>query len=137
MWQLYLVVQERAQLEHSSHIVKVGVEATSEHFKPWHILKETSKLMGPFGTMPQELWHPEKGAKPDRVIQLNCKEVHAHASYNTTRPWENLNNQGTKMILLSDKLLLIANNPNSFAIRSTSIIRRNLVLCKHSQTYVI
>ena len=26
--QLYLVVQGRAQLEHSSHIVKVGVEAT-------------------------------------------------------------------------------------------------------------
>ena len=41
------------------------------------------------------------------------------------------------MILLSDKLLLIANNPNSFAIWSTSIIRRNLGLCKHSQTYVI
>ena len=26
--QLYLVVQERTQLEHSSHIAKVGVEAT-------------------------------------------------------------------------------------------------------------
>ena len=41
------------------------------------------------------------------------------------------------MILLSDKLLLIANNPNSFAIWSMSIRRRNLGLCKHSQTYVI
>ena len=27
--------------------------------------------VGPFGTMPQEPWHPGKGAKPDRVIQLD------------------------------------------------------------------
>ena len=32
--QFYLVGQGRAQLEHSSHIVKVGVEATCWHFKP-------------------------------------------------------------------------------------------------------
>ena len=29
-----LVVQGRTQLEHSSHIVKVGVEATCLHFNP-------------------------------------------------------------------------------------------------------
>ena len=29
-----LVVQGRTQLEHSSHIVKVGVEATCLHFSP-------------------------------------------------------------------------------------------------------
>ena len=29
-----LMVQERVQLEHSSHIVKVGVEATCLHFNP-------------------------------------------------------------------------------------------------------
>ena len=30
----HLVVQGRMQVEHSSHIVKVGVEATCLHFKP-------------------------------------------------------------------------------------------------------
>ena len=40
-----------------------------------------------------------KGAKLDRVIQLNCEEVFTHASYKTTRIWENFNIQGTKFIL--------------------------------------
>ena len=104
-----LVVQGRVQLEHS-HIVKVGVEATCQHFNPWHILKGTTEPAGPFETMPQKPWHPGKGAKPDRVIQLKCREVCTHASYKTTRTWENFNNQGTKMILLSEELWLIANN---------------------------
>ena len=38
-----LVVQGRAQLEHSSHIVKVGVEATCFHFNPRRILSETTE----------------------------------------------------------------------------------------------
>ena len=71
MPQLYLVVQRKRHLEHSNHIVKVGVEATCLHFKPWCILKEIIEATGPFGTMPQEPWHPGQGAKPDRVIQLN------------------------------------------------------------------
>ena len=90
--------------EYSSHIVKVGVEATCKHFKPWHILKELTEPAGPFGTMPQKPCHPGKGAKLDQVIQLNCREVHTHASYKTTRTWENFDNRRTKMILLSDKL---------------------------------
>ena len=106
----HLVVQGRMQLEHSSHIVKVGVEATCLHFNPWRILKETTKLAGPFGTILQEPWHPGKGAKSDHVIQLNCGKVHTHASYETTRTWENFNNRGTKMILLSDELWVITNN---------------------------
>ena len=68
-----LVVQEgRVQLEHGSHIVKVGVEATCLQFNPWNILKETNKLVGPFRTMPQEPRRPGKEAKLDRVIQFNC-----------------------------------------------------------------
>ena len=59
--------------------------------------------------MPQKPWHPGKGAKLDHVIQLNCREVHTHASYKATRAWESFNNQETKMILLRDKLWLIAN----------------------------
>ena len=78
-------------------------------------MKETTKLASPFGTMPQEPWHPGKGAKSDHAIQLNCREVRTHASYQTTRTWENFNNQGTKMILLSDKIQSIANNSKSFA----------------------
>ena len=35
------------------------------------------------------------------------------------------------MILLSDVLLLVANNSKSFPNRSKSIIRYNLGLCKH------
>ena len=65
--------------------------------------------------MPQEPWHPGKGAKPDCVVQLNRVEVRTHASYKTTRTWENLNNQGPKMFLPSDELWLIANNSKSFA----------------------
>ena len=110
---------------------------TSLHFSPWHILKETTDLAGPFGTMPQELWHPEKDTKPDCVIQLNCGEVHTHASYKATRTWENFNNRGTKMILLSDELWLIANNSQRFANGSKSIIRNNWGLYKHSDTCLI
>ena len=43
-------------------------------------------------------------AKSDRVIQLTCAEVHTHASYKTTKAWENFNYRGAKMILLSDEL---------------------------------
>ena len=105
-----LVVHWRAQLKYSSFIVKVGVEATCLHFNPWCILKETTEPVGPFGTMPQKRWHPGKGTKLDRIIQLNCEEVRTHTSYKTTRTWENFNNRGTKMILLSDELWLIANS---------------------------
>ena len=42
-------------------------------------MKETAELAIPFRTMPQEHWHPEKGAKLDRIIQLNCRDVHTHA----------------------------------------------------------
>ena len=133
----HLVVQGRMQLEHSSHIIKVSVKATCLHFNLWCILKETTEPAGPFGTMPQEPWHPGKGAKPDRIIQLNCGEVCTHASYKTTRTWENFNNWGTKMILLSGKLWVIANNSKSFANRSKPIIRNNLGLCKHFKIYLI
>ena len=60
--------------------------------------------------MPQTPWRPGNGAKQGFVIQLNWREMRTHASYKTTRTWENLNNWGTKMILLSDEPWLIANN---------------------------
>ena len=100
------------------------------------MLKEMTEPAGPFGTMLQEPWHPGKGAKPDRVIQLNCREVRTHASYKATRTWENFNNQGTKMILLSDELWLIDNNSEGFGNGSKSMIR-NLGLCKRSEIYLI
>ena len=53
---------------------------------------------------PEEPRHPGKGAKPDRVFQLNCGEVRTHTSYKTTRTWKNFKNLRTKMILLSDEL---------------------------------
>ena len=81
---------------------------------------------GTFGTMPQEPWHPGKGVELDCVIQLNCGEVCTHVNYKTTRTWEDFNNQGTKIILLSDELWLISNNSKSFANGSKLIIRNNL-----------
>ena len=68
--QLYLVVQGSMQLEHSSHIVKVDVEATCWRFKPWHILKDTTKPVGQFGIMPQEPWHPGKCTPIQFIKQL-------------------------------------------------------------------
>ena len=56
---------------------------------------------GLFGTLPQEPWHPGKDAKPDRVIQLNRGEVRTHASYKATRTWENFNNRGTKIHVIT------------------------------------
>ena len=41
-----------------------------------------------------------------------------------------------KMILLSDKPWLIANNSKSFANGSKSITRNNLGLCKRSEIYL-
>ena len=130
-----LVVRGRAQLEHSSHIVKVGVESTCLHLNRWCILKETTDPVGPFGTMPEEHCHPGKGAKPDRVIQHSCGEVCTQVSYKTTRTWESFNNRGTKMILLLDKLWLKANK--YFANGSKSIVRNNLGLFKRSEIYLI
>ena len=101
-----------------------------------NLLKETTKQTSSFGTMPQEPWHPGKGAKLDCIIQLNCKKVHTHSSYKITRTWENFNNQETKMILLSGKLWLIANDSKNFANGSKSIIS-NLGLCKNSGIYLI
>ena len=132
-----LMVQERAQLEQSGHIVKVGIEAACLHLNPWCILKETTEPAGPFGTMSQKPWHPGKGTKPNHTIQLNCGRVRTRASYKRTRTWENFNNQGTKMILFLEEPWLIANNSKSFANKSKSIIRNNLGLCKHPEIYLV
>ena len=87
--------------------------------------------------MVQEPWHPGKDDKPDRVIQINWGEVRTHTSYKATRIWETVNNQETKMILLSDELWSIANNSKSFENGSKSIIRNNLGLYKHADIYLI
>ena len=47
--------------------------------------------------MPQEPWHPEKGAKPDCIIQLDCGEVGTHASCKTTWILENLTTEEQKL----------------------------------------
>ena len=49
-----LVVTGKVQLEHISHIVKVGVKVTCWLFSPRHISKKTTELVGPSVTMPQE-----------------------------------------------------------------------------------
>ena len=115
------------QLQHSSHIAKVSVEATC-----WHILKETTKLVGLFGTIPQESWRPRKGAKPDCVIQSTAKKCtpmqvikyleHGRTSTTEEQKWSSFQTN-------------YANNSKSFANRSKSIIRNNLGLFKHSCKY--
>ena len=65
-----LVVQGRAQLEHSSHIVKVGVEATSLRFNPWRIWKETTERGGSKTTRTRENFN-NRGTK----ISLSSDEL--------------------------------------------------------------
>ena len=48
----FLMAQGRMQLEHSSHVVKVGGKITCQDFKSWHILKETTEPADPL-----ELYH--------------------------------------------------------------------------------
>ena len=117
------------------------------HANTWsRILKETTELGGPFGTMSQEPWHPEKGAKPDRVIQLNCGEVCTHASYKTARTWKNFNNWGTKVILLRNEpwlqltmisILYFLITSIFLQIGSKPITKNNLSLRKCSEIYLI
>ena len=101
LWEPHLVVQRRVQLEHSSHIVKVGVEATCLHFNPWRKLKELNKPMGPFGTMQQEPWYPGIGTKPDCTTQHSTmgkcapmqvikQPVHARISITKEQKWSSL-----------------------------------------------
>ena len=106
-----------------------SVSKLHTHFNPWQILKITTESVVPFGSMSQG---PDaKDAKPDRVIQLNCGDVCTPESYKTIRAWENFNNQGTKIMFLSDELWLTANNSKSFANVSESILRNNLRWFKH------
>ena len=118
----FFVVQGRVQLEHRSHMLRSVLRLHANTSSPGlydqiggNGRKEMTKPVGPFGSMPQELWHPEKGAKLDCVIKHSCGEECTHANYKTTRTWENFNNQRTKVILLSEKLWLIANNSKNFA----------------------
>ena len=137
MPQIYLVVQGKAPFEHSNHIVKVDVETTCLHFKPWCILKKQSKRQDHL-----ELCHRNPDILERVLNQIaisNSTEwgVHTHASYKTTRTWEKFNHWGKNMILLSDQLWSIANNSNSFANRGKSIIRNDLGLYKLSDIYLI
>ena len=87
-------------------------------------MKETNQTVGPFGIMPQESWHPGKGAKPNRVIQLNYGEVRNHAIYKARFINQNmgeLQQKRTKKILLSDELWLIANSSKGFEIWNKSM----------------
>ena len=50
-----------------------------------------AELVGLFGTMLLEPWHPGKGAKPGPIIQFNCGEVHTHGSYKKKQNLRELN----------------------------------------------
>ena len=65
---------------------------------------------------------------PQVQVRALVELFHRNPGYKITRIWKNFNKQGTKMILLSDKLWLIANNSRSFANDTKSIIRNNLGL---------
>ena len=55
-------------------------------------MKGMTKLVWPFGTMSHGPLHPGKGAKPDSIIQLNCREVRTLAIHEATRTWGSFNN---------------------------------------------
>ena len=89
----------------------------------------------PFGNIPQKCWQPGKDATPDQIIQstvVKCAPMQV-----VNQSMGQLQQQGTKMSLLSDELWLITNNSKSFANRGKSIIRNDLGLCKHSEIYLI
>ena len=133
MLQLYLVVHGRAQLQHSSHFVTLLRSVLRLH-------ANTSSPDLYWRKWPNRQAHLELCySKPDilkrvpnQIVLSNsiAGEVHTYASYKTTRTWENFNNKGTKIFLLSDQLWLIANNFKSFANMSKSLIKNNLGLCK-------
>ena len=130
-------MQGRLLLEHSNHIVKVGVEATCQHFNP-----DVYSKKQPNQRAHLELCHSnsdthERVLNLDCIIQLKCGEMRSHASFKTARTWKSFNNRGTKIFLLSEELWLIANNSKSFENGSKSVRRNNLDLCKHSEIYVI
>ena len=136
MLQLYLMVQRSTQPEHSSHVVKV-LRLHANTSSPDIYLRKQPNWRTHLELCHRNTGNPGKSAKLDHVIQLNCGKVCTHADYKTTRTWENCNNQGTKMILLLDKLGLTANNSKNFANGSKLIIRNNLGLCKRSEIYLI
>ena len=84
--------------------------------------------------MPEEPWHPRKGAKSDQVMQLNCLEVIKQPEHKRTWTTEE---QNWFSFQKNYKSKQIANNSKSFANRSKSIKQNNLGLFKYSEIYLI
>ena len=135
MPQRYLVVQGRAQLEHSSHIVKVGVEAntssTDVYWKKWLNWQIHLELCH---RNPEILKRVLNWIALSNSTAMKCAPMQVITK---NRTWENFNSRETKMTLLSDEIWLIANNFKSFANGSKLIIRNNIGLCKHPEIYLI
>ena len=131
-----LVVQGRVQLVHISHIFKVGVETTcytsipDEYWRKW--LNQRAHL---------ELCNrnPDILERVLNRIALSNSTAGKYAPKQVIKQpeHENFNNWGTKMILLSYVLSLVANNFKSFPNGSKSIIKHNLGLCKNFEIYVV
>ena len=79
-------------------------------------IKGNNQTGGPIWNHATRILTSWKVANQDRTVQVKCGEVHTYASYKTARTWENFNNRGAKMFLLSDELWLIANNSKSFVM---------------------
>ena len=78
----HIVVRWRVQSEHSSHIVKVSVEATYMlTLQALIYIEGNTQTSGPIRNYATRKGKGGKGAKPYRIIQLNCWEVGTHASY--------------------------------------------------------
>ena len=77
--------------------VKVGVNATCQHFKPWRWRTRPNRRIH------TELCHMNSdtlqrarhNAEPDCAIQLKCGEVGTHESWKTARTRESFDHQGT------------------------------------------
>ena len=88
--------------------------------------------------MRQEPRYPGKGSKPDRVIKLNCGNVHTHASFNQNL--RELQQLRIKNDASFGQTMISSNDCNckSFANESESIIIRNLgLLYRCSNIYLI
>ena len=136
--QLHSVVEGRAQIGHSSYIVKVSVlrlhSNTSNPGVYWRNRPNQwahLQLCHRNSDILEECW---TGSRYPTQLQgglHSCKFIKQpeHGRTSTTKD--------QKSPPLSDKLWLIANNCKSFANRSKSIIRNNLGLCKRSEMYLI
>ena len=101
-----------------SKFVRNAVEVHISHIKLVSVLHSNTSISGMYWRtwlsqqtylelchrIPHTLGSATHIAKPDWVIQLNCRYLCTHASSEIANTWESFKHQGIKLFLLSNKL---------------------------------